>query len=72
MIEEPHGITINTMHVHSLLESLLSFSLFLLPADSVLHLTPLLYSPLLVYQQKDSLKKVSSFQQLNTSCVFLG
>lgn len=37
MVEEPHGITINTMHVHPLLESLLSFSLFLLPADSVLH-----------------------------------
>lgn len=72
MVEEPHGITINTMHVHPLLESLLSFSLFLLPADSVLHLTPFLYSPLLVYQQKDPLKQVSSFRQFNTSCVFLG
>lgn len=55
MVEEPHGITINPMHVHPLVESLLSFSLFLLPADSVLHLTPLQYSPLLVYQQKDLL-----------------
>lgn len=55
--EKPLGITINTMHVHLLLERILSFQLIAVNC-SIVNLTFLMNSHLLVLQQKDLLKQV--------------
>lgn len=54
--EKPLRITINTMHVHPLLERTLSFQL--IPVNcSIVNLTLLMNSHSLVLQQKDPLKQ---------------